>query len=302
MSCKISRRRSLATAIAFPLGWRRIAAAPPGGQPAVIRVTPTEDHRVFLFHDGYQAEWQIRFPEVVSAREGTFLTSTRPRLKWREYEGGTIGTDWRPDEDYSREAYEKMGRRLVMVQGMEVSPRMKAGRDRIDLELLRLKNVSDHPFHAVSADGGCLQHRTERFFDQDLTTSYMLTTAGLTPLSKTHRSAGIRAKYYVNPDWFEMTDVKAYEFFWGRSEVRPAGPLIVSEARQGPGAIGIAWDECIGVRQNSDPNHRCMHSSPYFGDMQPGQTVTRRGVILFGDTAREIEKRFRRENMKLSIE
>src|SRR5882762_2191509 len=181
MNCKISRRR---LTVALPLGWLRIAAAPPGAQQSGIRMIPTEDHRVFLFHDGYQAEWQIRFPEVVSAREGTFLTSTRPRMKWREYEGGAIGTDWRPDEDYSREAYKKMGRRVVMVQGMEILPRMKAGRDRIDLEL-SLKNISDHPFHAVSADGGCLQHRTERFFDQDLKTSYMLTTAGLTPLSKT---------------------------------------------------------------------------------------------------------------------
>src|SRR5882724_5392287 len=235
MNGTISRRRSLATAVAFPLGWLGIAAAGPAGRQAGIRVTPTEDHRVFLFHEGYEAEWQIRLPEVVSAREGTFLTSAKPRMKWQEYQGGMIGTDWRPDEAYSREAYEKMGRRLVMIQGMEISPRIKTGRDRLDLSL-RLKNVSDQVFHSVSADGGCLQHRTERFFDHDLKTSYILTQAGLTPLIKTDRSIPIRAKYYFNPAWFEMTDVKAYEFFWGRSKTRPSGALIVSEARQGAGA------------------------------------------------------------------
>jgi len=296
MSSPILRRR-LVIASAFSPAWLRIAKSSPAGQRAGIRVTPTEDHRVFLFHDGYQAEWQIRFPEVVSAREGTFVTSTRPRMKWREYEGGMLGTDWRPDETYSREAYEKMGRRLTMIQGMEISPRIKTGSDRIDL-LLHVKNVSNSPFHSVSADGGCLQHRTERFFDTDLSKTYLLTKAGLTPLSQTDRSIAIRAKYYFNRAWFEMNDVKAYEFFWGRSETEPAGALIVSEAKPGPGAIGIAWDACIGVRQNSDPSHRCMHSSPYFGHIQPGQSVTRRGVILFGETARRIEARFRRENLK----
>jgi len=292
----ISRRRSLIAAIAFPLERIRLAAAPAGRQGG-IRVTPTDDQRVFLFHDRYQAEWQIRLPEVVSAREGTFLTSTRPSMKWREYEDGTIETDWRPDEAYSREAYEKMGRRLMMIQGIEISPRIRIGLDRIDLSL-RLRNVSDRPFHGVSADGGCLQHRTERFFDKDLKTSYILTTAGLTPLSETNRSIGVRAKYFFNPAWFEMADVKAYEFFWGRSETRPDGALIVSEARQGPGAIGIAWDRCIGVRQNSDPTHRCMHSSPYFGEIQPGQTGTCRGVIFFDDTARKIADRCRRESLR----
>jgi hypothetical protein len=288
----ISRRRSLTAAIALPLARIRLGAAADR-----IRVTPTEDHRVFLFHDGYQAEWQIRLPEVVSAREGTFMTSARPSMKWREYEDGTIGTDWRPDEAYSREAHEKMGRRLTMIQGLEISPRLRVGPDRIDLSL-RLKNVSGRPFHSVSADGGCLQHRTERFFDQDLKTSYMLTAAGLTPLSETRRSIAIRSKYFFNPAWYDMADVKAYEFFWGRSETRPAGALIVSEAREGSGAIGIAWDRCVGVRQNSDPSHRCMHSSPYFGEIQPGQTVSGRGAIFFDDTARKIADRFRRESFK----
>jgi len=246
----ISRRRSLTAAIAFPLTRNRLASAPAGRQGG-IQVTPTDDHRVFLFHHGYQAKWQIRLPEVVSAREGTFLTSTRPKMKWREYEDGTIGTDWRPDEVYSREAYEKMGRRVKMIQGLEISPRIRVGPNRIDLSL-RLKNVSDLPFHSVSVDGGCLQHLTERFFDEDLKTSYLLTAAGLTPLNETNRSIAIRAKYFFNPAWFEMADVKAFEFFWGRSETRPAGALIVSEARQG------TWRDryCLGPVPWRSPEFR----------------------------------------------
>ena len=116
----------------------------------------------------------------------------------------------------------------------------------------------------------------------------MLTDRGVTPLDRTDRTIPIRTKYFFDRSWFEEPATHAYEFFWGRSKTRPAAPWIASRASTGGGAIGIAWEQCIGVRQNSDPSHRCMHSSPYFGDMQPGEAITRHGVILFGDTVEEL--------------
>jgi len=74
--------------------------------------------------------------------------------------------------------------------------------------------------------------------------------------------------------------------------------FIASEASRGKGAIGIAWDRCISLRQNSDERHRCMHSSPFYGEIRPGELVTRRGVILFSDTAQEVASRFRDEAVK----
>jgi hypothetical protein len=266
-------------------------------QQTEIRLTPTEDHRVFIRHERYAADWQIRFPEQVTSQEGAFMTSAKPRMEWRNMQGGVLSSDWSPSEDYSRQAFEQMGRRLRMIQGMSISPRMRAGADRIDLTL-HLKNISGRPFHAVWCEGGCLQHRTERFFDPDYDRSYILTGSGLTALNRTGRSIPIRSVYVFEPAWYETADMKAFEYFWGRSNTRPAAAFIASEASRGKGAIGIAWDQSISLRQNSDDHHRCMHSSPFYGDIRPGELVTRRGVILFGDTAQEVAERFKSEAVK----
>jgi hypothetical protein len=264
--------------------------------PIALETFP--DHRVILRHEGYAAEWQLRLPEVVSAREGTFLTSTRTPMEWKRQPDGRMGYDWRGTEAYAKEAHEKMGRRLHMITGMEISPRIRASASRLDLELT-LKNVSDATFREVWSDGGCLQHRTPRFYDDDRTHTWIFTATGLTPLAQLPRTIPVRAKYFVDPVWYEEPDTKAFEFFWGRSEARPAGALIVSEAAEGRGAIGIAWERCIGVRQNSDASHRCMHSSPRFGDLKPGESRTRRGVIWLGDTRADVVREFEKERLPL---
>jgi hypothetical protein len=277
--------------VAFPAGLR--AATP----QTDVRLTPTEDHRVFIRHERYAADWQIRFPEHVTSQEGTFMTSAKPRMEWRNVEDGVVSSNWSPSEEYSRLAFEQMGRRLPMIQGMSISPAMRVGADRIDLTL-QLKNISTRTFHSVWSEGGCLQHRTQRFFDPDYDRSYILTGSGLTALNRTNRSIPIRCLYFFEPAWFETANIKAFEYFWGRSNTRPAAAFIVSQASRGRGAIGIAWDQSFSLRQNSDEHHRCMHSSPFYGEMRPGQVVTRRGVILFGDTAEDVAKRFKRETVK----
>jgi len=117
---------------------------------------------VLIFHDGLEAEWQLRLPEVVAAREGTFLTSPRTRMIWSVDSQGRWGYDWQTTGEYAASAYQQIGKRLPMIVGMEISPRMKVTPGRIDLTL-RLRNVSTRTFHDVTADGGCLQHRSERF-------------------------------------------------------------------------------------------------------------------------------------------
>ena len=267
-------------------------------EDAPIRLKPFDDHRVLIFHDGLQAEWQLRLPEVVAAREGTFLSFPRTRMIWRVDAEGRWGYDWQTTDEYAAWAYQQIGKRLHMIVGMEISPRMKVRPGRIDLTL-RLRNVSGGSFHDVTADGGCLQHHTERFFDDDHSRTFMLTGQGVTSLDRTDRTNPVGAKYFFDPAWFDEPATRAYEFFWGRSNTRPAAPWIASRANTGSGAIGIAWEQCIGLRQNSNPSHRCMHSSPWFGDMQPGQAVTRRGVILFGATIEELAKRFQEEHLTI---
>jgi hypothetical protein len=225
------------------------------------------------------------------------MTSTVPRMDWSEMEGGVLGTDWQASDDYLAAANDETKGRLHFIPGIAISHRVKIGVDRIDLSL-HLKNISDRAFHDVWSDGGCLSHRTERFYDPRYERSYILTATGLTALNLTHRSVPIRSMYVFHPAWYEDPQIKAYEYFWGRSDTRPTGTLVLSQAVDGRGAIGVAWDYSYSVRQNSDERHRCMHSSPYFGEIQPGQTVTRRGVIWFGDNVQTIERKYRHEKLK----
>ena len=51
---------------------------------------------------------------------------------------------------------------------------------------------------------------------------------------------------------------------------------------QFPVAVGAA---------DADSRH-CMHSAPFFRDLEPGEARVRRGVILFGSSVRELFQRF----------
>ena len=268
------------------------------GQETVPRLQSFEDHRVLIFHDAYNAEWQLRLPEVVAAREGTFLSSPRTPMSWKNYPDGSRGYDWQTNEEYARTAYEQIRKRVPMILGMEISPRMQVRSNRVDLTLT-LKNISDRTFHDVTADGGCLQHRADRFFDDDHNRTYIKTEGGVMPLDHAHRSLAIRSKYFFNPAWYQDPATRAYEDFWGTSRTRPKAPWIVSKAVTGLGAIGIAWQHCFALRQSSDAAHRCMHSSPYFGDLPPGGSLTRRGVILFGDTIEDVINGLEKERFSM---
>jgi hypothetical protein len=282
----------------FMIPFSVLCAAINLGADETIQLKTSPDHRLFIYHPGHQAEWQIRIPEVVEAQEGTFMTSVRPEVTWKEFEPGLVGYDWSGATNYTPAVERATGGRIKIIRGLTISPRVKVRGERVEFEL-RLQNTSAETFHDVTADGGCLTHRSERFFDDHYTNSFIITKRGLTSLDQTDRSMKIRAKYFFHPAWFESPTTKAYEFFWGRSETRPAEALIVSRAGQGSGAVGIAWDHCMGLRQNSDAGHRCMHSSPYFGDLRPGATITRRGVLFWGDTVEKIVEEFKRESFKL---
>src|SRR5689334_14168759 len=102
-----------------------LAAVVCGAQDGPIRLKPFEDHRVLIFHSGLDAEWQLRLPEVVAAREGTFLTSPRTRMIWSADSEGRWGYDWQTSEEYAAFADQQTGKRLHMIVGMEISPRVK---------------------------------------------------------------------------------------------------------------------------------------------------------------------------------
>jgi len=57
----------------------------------------------------------------------------------------------------------------------------------------------------------------------------------------------------------------------------------------GDKALVIGYERSRSGSQNAD-DHHCLHSRPYFGDIAPGESVTRRGYVVFGDDIDKIAK------------
>ena len=266
---------------------------------AQIHIKTFPDYRLHITNDKYDAVWQIRIPEVVAAQSGVFLTSVRPSLEWKQI-GDTLSYSWTSTPEYSEKVRASVGNRRQLDTGIQVNTTVRILPNAVAFEI-ELHNPTDRPMIDVWIDGGCLTHLTERFFDNSHSRTYFFTKDGLTKLSDLDRTLQIRSKYFANPAWFEEGSTKDYEFFWGRSSAIPVEALIVSEPVSGLGAVGIAWENCPGLRQSSDDAHRCMHSSSFFGNLAPGGTITRHGMLLFGDTKEAVVAAYRKLSYRMYL-
>jgi hypothetical protein len=263
---------------------------------AQIRLVPSNDHRVAIFHDGYQAEWQLRLPELVDSREGAFLTFIRTPMEWRTTEPGVIGYDWEPTERYSTEAYEKTSLRRTMIQGMRIAPRMKAEGDRIEL-WLHLTNRSKETFHEVYSDGGCLQHRTSRFIDEKYERSFIVTASGLTPLTRTHRSKGIRAAYFFGPPGLTCRRTRPTTTSGDVATLGRRARWSSPRQRMAPGPSGFSGTTAWAyVRTPTPPTTAC---TPRLTSATSGLARrSRAGDILFSDTAEDVLRKAKGQRLK----
>ncbi len=85
------------------------------------------------------------------------------------------------------------------------------------------------------------------------------------------------------------------ECFWGRSTVAIDCPAIVGAvSHDGSKAVAIGYQYATSASQNAD-GHHCLHSRPHFGDIVPEQSVTRGGLILFGEEFAGLAERLREQ-------
>lgn len=247
---------------------------------------------VIVRHKGLDAEWLLRLPEVIASDETYYMVWERIAVQWKEYGNGEIGYEWKPSPEWLHRAqhYSEIVR-LPVRSGIGVAVRMRPSLKRIDLSIA-LTNLTDKPLQDVWSEGGCLAAQSQRFFDDDASHTYIETARGLTQLSQTDRSRNVRCRYAFEPKWYGTPIFTNMEWFWGRSAVRPTSAFVAALATDERGAVGLGWDHSRAIWQNSDNEHHCMHSEPYYGTLAPGQTVMRRGVILFGQSVPELFKRF----------
>jgi hypothetical protein len=78
--------------------------------------------------------------------------------------------------------------------------------------------------------------------------------------------------------------------FWGHTSVQPDEPAIIGAvSRDGSKAVVMGYENAARAMQNADAHH-CIHSAPFFGTLEPGDSVTRQGLILFGEDIHALAK------------
>lgn len=251
-----------------------------------LRVRPDGDDRFLTIeHEDWHCQWRMQFPEAIAANEGAIMAwPSNCRPEWQRL-GDGWGYSWRTTDAYGTEVRAMNHRDTAgnpqydkFFVGLALRAEVRTGNDELQLSLA-LANESRHTVHAVSCDGGCWQARCEAFAAADeVARSHVMVGGRMVSLAALPRTVAIRCMYRHDPSTYDGKG----EWFWGRSTTAIDSPAILgSVSADGSKAIVLGYTEAVSGLANTDAHH-CLHSSPSFGDIAPGQAVKRIGYVLFG--------------------
>jgi len=249
---------------------------------------------VGVTHPVLDATWVLHIPEAVGTGDTLYMSDKPVSVDWTKHDDGSIGYTW------------------PSPAGLVVSVRLKPGPDRLDVRV-GLRNDTGGRLEKLISPGGCfqpvcqvsgsskwscaasrsisLQQLTGHFIDGSPSRTFIRTDEGLTAVSETRHTQDKRVLYVADTAIYDLPVVSAHEGFWGRSEALLRSAFIATQDAEGTVATGIGFDQAPSV-SHSGPPQRCIHSGIYFGDLEPGGSVERRGVVLFGHSAEELFERF----------
>lgn len=247
----------------------------------MITVQPTETRFVDIHHESWDLNWAIQFPEGIHSDTGTAMTWEEIRPDWRQTGPNAWGYDWRTTDDYIQQVESRPTENFAV--GLALRAEIEAGDDEIRLKLV-LTNESEQTLEGVECDGGCLQARSEAFAGGDeVARSRIMIGGAMVGMEGLDRSIPERCTYNCDLAQYETDMARSYEFFWGRSKDTVDAPAIVGAvSRDAARAVALGYECARSGLQNAD-HHHCLHSRPTFGQIAPGQSITRRGYVLFGD-------------------
>jgi hypothetical protein len=159
---------------------------------------------------------------------------------------------------------------------------------------LSVKNTGDKTLHNIVGHI-CLGHLSPPFRDPSFQRSYVRVDGEFLNLEKTDRGSNpIRAHYRVRG----FPPIKLFNHpdnrFWGGpSPEQTDNGLILTVTETRRQAVALWFDPASEVFQNSDDPNMCIHSDPYFGDLEPGASNQVQGkLILFDGNLAEFENTF----------
>lgn len=256
----------------------------------MITVKPTDTRFVDLHHEEWGLDWAIQFPEAAGCAAGSVMTWPALHPEWKREAENAWHYQWRTTPEYVREQQEfghKDDRghpiRQKFALGLALRAEIEGGDSQVALRL-SLTNESDRPFTEVFSEGGCLQARSDEFAgDGEVERCFVLSDGRAARMRDLHRTRPVRCKYCTDPADVEAAKASSYEWFWGWSSDTVDSPACVGmTSRDGSKAVALGYEGSRAASQNAD-DHHCLHSHPSFGTIGPGETVSRRGWMLFGD-------------------
>lgn len=250
-----------------------------------ITLTPTQTEYIGIEHHRLGATWAMQFPEAIEAGEGTVKAWPGEPMAWRSLGDGAWGYTWEGSPEY-------VGR--VLAKNLKTSDgrpqyhtfapaRLETRMAVVDGGLsltLTLTNTGPRPLTGVRSEGGCLQAKSASFRDGDeVARSHVCVGGAMVSMAGLDRTNPIRCLYVTDP----ARETDRFAWFWGKTRTFIDHPAIVGAVScDGRSAIALGYGHAREALQNAD-DHHCLHSGPWFGDIAPGHSVTRRGWILFGD-------------------
>ena len=239
------------------------------------------------------AQWSFRIPEALGCDEGVFKTHPYPIVDWHGPGGdGMVWHEWETNpEDLAVMQQDDLATRLELVFRLGIRYRVILRHTERGLDLkLTATNTASHAIHNLCGIC-CLGGPGPQFEDEDMNRTLVVTAQGLTPLSATHRGSGdpIRARYLVEGS---RPIRYAAPVFWGElSETRLTLGAVLRRSADGRFTIGTTWRDVAEVWENHDASHHCVHSNCALGDLEPGETKSAKGRIVFveGDEKNALE-------------
>lgn len=256
---------------------------------ANIKISPTQTRVVEIHHLDWDLKWTIQFPENIMSMNGVTMMWNKICPHWIQLDENVFSYEWRTTPQYIAEQLEHSPKdssgniiRHNFIIGLALKAELSVVGNTIEL-VLTLKNESSSRFYSVYSDGGCFQAKNPEFRNHDeVKRSYVIVKSKLESMADLHRTVDIRTTYHTDLMNYEKDWINRTEWFWGRSKTVIDYPAIVGAVSQDESKyVVLGYEGATSASQNAD-GHHCLHSRPHFGDIPPGETVTRRGYILFG--------------------
>ncbi|HIJ73129.1 MAG TPA: hypothetical protein HPP83_03410 [Candidatus Hydrogenedentes bacterium] len=262
----------------------------------MITIQPTETRYVRITHANWNCHWNFQFPESIAFADGWAMDYQPIYPNWQRLGPESWCYEWRTEEAYVREQerytrHEPTERRArkAFIVGLSVRAQLDVSDERSVALTLILTNESSRPFERVVCDGGCLQAKTEAFAGRDeVSRTYIMVGGAMVSMATLDRTVPMRCMYVCDPVEYERPPLDEGEWFWGRSSAAPDSPVVVGmESVDGARAVALVYTDATSGSANADEHH-CIHSRPCFGDIPPGASITRRGLLVFGSSVQVV--------------